>query len=104
MKNMKTVQVLRDLLKHLEYYNKMAPFPVYDTEYVEEVKQYLKHMEKTDNNYDDEPVDACKNCKNLYIVIDEDENSICMKCNSINEIKTYANIAEYLKVKTIWNE
>ena len=104
MKKTKKIEAVRALLNHLEYWNMMAPFPIFDTEYVAEVKKYLEQMESTEKDYDDEPVVACKNCKNLYIVTDEDDNDICMKCNSINDTVTYENIGEYLKVKTIWND
>ena len=38
------LQYLREHLDHLLYYNKMAPFPVYDTEYVEEVKNIIMNL------------------------------------------------------------
>jgi hypothetical protein len=104
MKQSRKIEAVKALLKHLEYSNQMAPFPVFDTEYVSDVRNYLRQMEQSDKHYDDEPVVACKYCKNLYIVVDDEDNDICMKCNSVNELKTYENIGEYLKEKTIWND
>lgn len=94
--NIQTLKVLKEQLDHLEYYNRMAPFPVYDTEYVNEVRDRVKYMEKEKNvNYDELPVAACKYCKSLYIVSDNVENDVCMRCGSVNEIVIYKNIEEY---------
>jgi len=74
----------------------MAPFPVYDTEYVEEVKNIIMKLENENKiNYNEEPVVACKYCKSLHIVIDEVDNNICMRCGSVNELKEFKNIHEY---------
>lgn len=90
------LQYLREHLDHLLYYNKMAPFPVYDTEYVEEVKNTIMKLENENKiDYNDEPVVACKYCKSLHIVIDEVNNNICMRCGSVNELKEFKNIHEY---------
>lgn len=90
------LQYLREHLDHLLYYNKMAPFPVYDTEYVEEVKNIIMKLENENKiNYNEEPVVACKYCKSLHIVIDEVDNNICMRCGSVNELKEFKNIHEY---------
>lgn len=90
------LQYLREHLDHLLYYNKMAPFPVYDTEYVEEVKNTIMKLENENKiNYNEEPVVACKYCKSLHIVIDEVDNNICMRCGSVNELKEFKNIHEY---------
>ena len=90
------LQYLREHLDHLMYYNKMAPFPVYDTEYVEEVKNIIMKLENENKiDYNDEPVVACKYCKSLHIVIDEVDNNICMRCGSVNELKEFKNIREY---------
>mgnify|MGYP003526217415 CR=1 FL=1 len=39
------LQYLREHLDHLLYYNKMAPFNIYDSEYVEEVKNIIMKLE-----------------------------------------------------------
>ena len=85
-------------LKDAEYYNNMAPFPVYDTEYVKIMKKKLKQM-KNDTEYDKLPVAACKYCKSLHIINDELSNDVCMKCGSINDIIMYDNIYEHEKHK-----
>ena len=45
--NKLTIKYLKKLLTHLEYYNNMAPFPPYDTDYVKEVEKTIKDMKKT---------------------------------------------------------
>jgi hypothetical protein len=99
MSTRKTLTELKELHKHLEFYNEMAPFPVYDTEYVGAVKKVINFMEESKVNYDMLPVAACKHCKSLHIVIDEVENNHCMRCGSINEIELFVNIDEYLATK-----
>lgn len=81
----------------MEYYNLMAPFPVYDTSYVEDVKKYITKMEQQE--YNKEPVVACKYCKSLHIITDEVDNDICFRCGSVNELTEFKNINEYLKFK-----
>lgn len=95
--NQITLKYLTELLIHLEYYNKMAPFPVYDTEYVEMIKYLIMKIKDDEEvNYDDEPVEACRFCKSLNIKYDEDDlNVICMRCGSINELKVFKTIHEY---------
>ena len=94
--NQKIIVYLKKLLEHLQYYNKLAPFPVYDTDYVNDVKNRIMELEnETKTNYDNEPVVACKYCKSLHIVTDEVDNDICMRCGSVNELKEFKNIHEY---------
>ena len=96
--NQITLKYLMDLVNHLEYYNTMAPFPVYDTEYVKAVKQKIMDIQNEDKtDYDEEPVVACKYCYNLATVVDELDNDICMRCGSVNELKTFGTIHEYKK-------
>ena len=92
--------VLKSLLVHLKYFDNLAPFPVYGSEYIEDVENKLREvMENKDKNYDDEPVVACRFCKSLHIVSDEVDNNVCMRCGSINELQEFFNIDEYLKFK-----
>lgn len=78
----------------------MAPFNVYDSEYVMDVENKLREvMENKDKDYDNEPVVACRFCKSLHIVTDEVDNNICMKCGSQNELQEFPNINEYLNFK-----
>lgn len=87
---------LANLLKHLNYYNGLAPFPVYDTEYVKDVQDKIKIiMEDKTKDYDDEPVVACTYCNSLHIEYDELNNDVCMRCGSTNELREFKNIYEY---------
>lgn len=95
-------KILQELLEHMEYYNLMAPFPVFDTYYIE----LLKHKIKMEHiSYDDEPVVACSHCKSLFIITDEDDNDHCVKCrNSVNDVEVFLNIGKYLaKYGDLWN-
>ena len=104
MKNKKLKQ-LKLLSKHIHYYNNMAPFPPFDTEYVKDVDNLIKTMEDNKKiNYDDDPVWACRFCKNLKIEIDELNNNVCMHCGSVNETTEFKDIYEYLKFKNNYNE
>lgn len=84
---------LTELANHMDYYNRMSPFPVYDTSYVDDVKETIKN-----NNYDDEPVVACKYCKSLHITTHQDKDAtydVCNRCYSTNELIEFPNIHEY---------
>lgn len=99
MKSQKLKQ-LRLLSNHLHYYNGMAPFPPFDTEYVKDVDNLIKTMEENKEiNYDEDPVWACRFCKKLRIEVDELGNDVCMHCGSVNETKEFKDIYEYLKFK-----
>ncbi len=79
----------------------MAPFPVFDTEYVDYTKNLLKEkMEKEQKeniDYDSLPVVACAGCGNIATEVDEHGNDVCYKCGEINNIKVYNNIHEYIE-------
>lgn len=90
------IKYLKKQLDHLQYYNKLAPFPIYDTEYVEEVKNEIMKLEDENKiDYDNEPVVACKYCKSLHIISDDINNNICMRCGSVNELREFPNIYKY---------
>jgi hypothetical protein len=96
MKNESQLEKLKALSKHMHYYNIMAPFPVYDTDHVKAIDIKIKNMENTKTKeYDSEPVVACKHCKSLHIITDDNDNNICMKCGSVNELQTFTDIHEY---------
>ena len=97
--NTQLLKILKAIKKELEYRNNMAPFPVYDTEYIEDVNKRIDNMSKSKIDYDNLPVAACKYCNNLHIEQDDVENDICMRCGAVNEIVVYENIFEFLKVK-----
>lgn len=93
----KTQEYYKALLKHMEYYNLMAPFPVYDTELVSDLKK--KIMKITQEEYNKMPVVACKYCKSLHVITDELENDICFRCGSLNSTREFKTIDEYLIFK-----
>lgn len=96
MKNQKRIEHLKKSLNHLEYYNKMSPFPIYDTDYIKDMKEEVEKIEYSEDiDYDLESVVACKYCKSLHIVYDEENNDMCMRCGSINELETFKDIFEY---------
>ena len=96
---------LKNLLSHLKYYNDLAPFHIYGSEYIEDVENKLKEvMGDKDKNYDEDPVVACRFCKSLHIVSDEVENNVCMRCGSINELTEFKDINEYLNFKNSKDE
>lgn len=97
--NKQILKHLKELYKHVEYYNKLSPFPVFDTGYVEDIKDKIKEMEDTKEDYDELPVVACKNCKSLHIKYDDDMNEHCMRCESVNELIEFKNIHEYNQFK-----
>ena len=94
--NTNVIMHLKLLLEHIEYYDRMGPFYIYGTEYVEDVRNKIKEMEAEDKiNYDEEPVVACRYCKSLHILTDDEMNDHCSRCKSVNELITFNNIHEY---------
>lgn len=96
---------LNKLYKHVEYINRMHVFPYYDTEWVQDIKNYINEIKMEKKDYDKEPVFACKHCGTLVVPnqyeVDDDGNEICQRCNSVNEVKEYYNIFEYNKEQKI---
>lgn len=97
--NTKIIIELLRIKEELLYYNRLAPFPVYDTEYIKDISNKIKEMEESKIDYDELPVVACKYCNSLHIENDEVENDVCMRCGSINELIIYKNIHDYLNSK-----
>lgn len=90
---------LEKVHSHMDYYNKIAPFPVYDTEIVSKIKEAVDEIDKNEDiDYDALPVIACKHCKSLNIRIDDFDNDICMRCGEYNQLEEFENIYEYQKV------
>lgn len=104
-KNKLILNQLIKLKSHVEYYNEMSPFPIYDTEFLENLKMEIDDLQKAETNYDDEEVTFCTHCKSLFIEIDEDTGlNICGRCGSVNETTTLPNIYLYLqKYRNIWD-
>lgn len=96
---------LNKLYKHVEYWNKMGPFPRYDTEWESDIKNYINEIKMSNKDYDKEPVFACKHCGTLVVPnqyeVDDDGNEICQRCNSVNEVIEYKDIFEYNKEQKI---
>ena len=96
---------LNSMYKYVEYWNKMGPFPRYDTEWQSDIKNYINEIKMEKKDYDKEPVFACKHCGTLVVPnqyeVDDDGNEICQRCNSINDVKEYSNIFEYNKEQKI---
>ena len=95
--NQKILNYYHDLLEYVKYYNRLSPFPIFDTEYVEVIEEHLRQMEN-DIEYDKLPVVACKHCKSLHVINDEEENEVCMRCGAINETIIYDNIEVYFDI------
>lgn len=96
----KHLKNLKNLLKDSKYYNSMAPFPVFDTDWIKDIENKIKMIKEDEEiNYDDLPVVACRYCKSLHIITDEDLNDICFRCGSKNELLEFENIYEYEKFK-----
>ena len=94
------LQYLTKLWEFMEYHNTMAPFPFYDSEYVEGIKNKIEEMKQNDYiDYDTIPVAACTYCNSLHIQVDDVSNDHCMRCGTVNEIIIYENIDKYLEVK-----
>lgn len=87
---------LMSLLDFVKYYNTMTPFPYFDSEYLEAIKEEVSSMEE-DIDYDQEPVVACKVCNSLHIITDEFDNDYCVRCGSVNQLEEFSNIDEFLK-------
>jgi len=97
-----TLKIYKLLLEWVEYYNNMAPFPIYDTEYVEMIRNRIDNIEQKmkQKDYDLEPVVACAICDDLFLGVDELDNTICMRCGSINEERIFKTIYEYNEYKS----
>ena len=96
---------LNKLYKYVEHWNKMGPFPRYDTEWQSDIKNYINEIKMGKKDYDKEPVFACKHCGTLVVPnqyeVDDDGNEICQRCNSVNEVIEYKDIFEYNKEQKI---
>lgn len=95
--NKLTAFYLNKLLEHLKFHDKLAPFPIYGSEYIKDVEDELIKIKMSKQDYDNEPVIACKYCKSLHLILDDTDNTICHRCGSVNELKEFNNIYEYQK-------
>jgi len=77
-----------DLIKEIErreYHNNLAPFPVYDTEIINDLKQLSMITLKDSSN--NEPVTYCKTCLSIHIKTVEFEDTeqevdYCISCSN----------------------
>jgi len=101
MKNraLRQYKILLAKMKEANYYN---IFPYYDTEDVADLEKLINKM--SNEEYNKEPVTACKHCKSLYIVKDELDNDVCFRCGSVNDTVTFDNIDEYQRSIDTKNE
>jgi len=74
----------------------MSPFPPFDTEYVQVIKDKLDKMKQEEKiNYDLLPTAACKYCDSLGLIQDEFDNDYCTKCGEINAINIFPTYYDY---------
>lgn len=61
---MKHSELIKEIERR-EYWNNLAPFPVYDTEIINDLKLLNMVTSKMDSN--NEPITYCKNCLSIHI-------------------------------------
>lgn len=88
-------EILKEIERR-EYYNRISPFPVYDTEIINDLKK-LK-MITTKDNSNNEPITYCKTCLSIHIktVKFEDTDQVvdyCISCS--NTELAEAHISEW---------
>ncbi len=81
---MKHNQLIQEI-KRREHYNRMAPFPVYDTEIINDIKKLAMLTAKENSN--NEPITFCKTCLSISIKIIElndtnNEFDYCIDCSN----------------------
>ncbi len=88
---------LENLHRHVDHYNRMAPFPIYDTDYVKQIADEITKLDTTD--YDNEPVVACTYCNSLHITMEDIEHGepvdVCNRCFSVGETREFKDIYDY---------
>lgn len=102
-----TLQKLETEILRREKANTMAPFPVYDTEVITDLKTLKQIMEKIGPDYDELKVDYCKTCLSLSLkdikIPSETSNSkedaitYCISCGN-TEIATAITIFEWKEI------
>lgn len=95
MNNEKTRKNLKEFLDKAEEQQNTGPFPIRDSDIMEELSRKL---EENAVSYDNEPVTACPNCKSLHLI--DNENKLeCFNCgHEIDEkdVIVYKSINSYL--------
>lgn len=77
-------QLIKEIERR-EYYNSMTPFPVYDTEIINDLK--ILNMITSKENSNNEPVTYCKTCLSIHIKTvefkdTEQEVDYCIPCSN----------------------
>lgn len=81
---MKHNELIREIERR-EYYNLMAPFPVYDTEVITDLKKLNMITSKDSSN--SEPIAYCKTCLSIHIKTTKMEDTqqvvdYCIACSN----------------------
>ena len=87
-------------IERREKANNYAPFPIYDTEIIDDLK--IREQMKSKHDYDKEPVHYCKTCGSLGLKTvnipsegkDDTEITYCKKCGN-TEIAEAKNVHEW---------
>ena len=79
---------LNKLYKHVEYYNKMAPFPPFCTEWQQNIRDKINEIKMEKKDYDKEPVIYCATCLSLSIIDLKEQGEFCDKCGSTHVEQT----------------
>lgn len=79
-------------IKRREYYNRLAPFPIYDTEIINDLKKLNMITSKDKSN--SEPITYCKTCLSIHIKTAEFEDTkqevdYCISCSNTDLDKTH---------------
>lgn len=82
---MKNHEELRREINRREHYNSLAPFPIYDTEIINDFKKLEMITSKEDSN--NEPITYCKTCLSIHIkTVDfkdtQQEVDYCVNCSN----------------------
>ncbi len=87
--------------------NTMAPFPVYDTEVITDLKKLKQIMQNSGPDYDELKVDYCKTCLSLSLkdikipseksVSKEDAITYCISCGN-TDVATAITIFEWKEI------
>jgi len=104
MSNVNRKEVAKKALEIMKEDQDKGPFPIRDSEILEE---YTGKLAEAAYNYDNEPVVACPNCNSLYLRTEEDGVLECFKCgHEINEkdVIVYKDIFAYKESESSSNK
>jgi|SRR5699024_4835227 len=99
------IKFLKERLDIMIKANNKAIFPPYDTGYVKYTENKINEIMAIDKEEIEKiPVAACRYCNSLYILNDEIGNDHCVGCGSVNEVKIYKTMEEYLDLNNTEEE